>query len=190
MQVKQKISFHRYRKTGYGGHGGWSMTSYPSEKSTKIQSFFHISITALAFLAFAGYLLCMIVQAIKSKGSSLSLSVFENAVHMFELIIWHVIATGTTYAIYPNIGNLMNGGTGVYNGISPSSGSVALKKRRPNGRRKRRNIVASSINNTTGENYEFNDSTSINMLPSSLEMYDAFILCAEDYSNLYKYEKY
>lgn len=37
-------------------------------KPSKIQTFFQISITALAFLAFAGYLLCMIVQAIKTKG--------------------------------------------------------------------------------------------------------------------------
>lgn len=37
-------------------------------KPSKIQTFFQISVTALAFLAFAGYLLCMIVQAVKSKG--------------------------------------------------------------------------------------------------------------------------
>lgn len=37
-------------------------------KPSKVQTFFQISITALAFLAFAGYLLCMIVQAIKTKG--------------------------------------------------------------------------------------------------------------------------
>lgn len=59
------------RKSGYGGsyggHGGGGVSN-PSEKSSKIQSFFQISVTALAFLAFAGYLLCMIVQAIKSKG--------------------------------------------------------------------------------------------------------------------------
>lgn len=37
-------------------------------KPTKIQTIFQLSVIALAFLAFAGYLLCMIVQAIKSKG--------------------------------------------------------------------------------------------------------------------------
>jgi hypothetical protein len=37
-------------------------------KPSKIQTFFQLSVTALAFLAFAGYLLCMIVQAIKAKG--------------------------------------------------------------------------------------------------------------------------
>lgn len=37
-------------------------------KPSKIQTVFQVSVTALSFLAFAGYLLCMIVQAIKSKG--------------------------------------------------------------------------------------------------------------------------
>lgn len=47
--------------------GGWE-----EEKPSKIQKVLHFSLTALAFLAFAGYLLCMIVQAIKSKGECLS----------------------------------------------------------------------------------------------------------------------
>lgn len=51
------------RKT-YSEHGLWK----GSEESGKIQKLFQFSITALAFLAFGGYLLCMIVQAIKSKG--------------------------------------------------------------------------------------------------------------------------
>lgn len=41
-----------------------------NEKPSKVQSFFQLSITALAFFAFGGYLLCMIVQAIKSKGTT------------------------------------------------------------------------------------------------------------------------
>uniref|UniRef100_A0A8D8GCV1 (northern house mosquito) hypothetical protein n=3 Tax=Culex pipiens TaxID=7175 RepID=A0A8D8GCV1_CULPI len=41
-----------------------AMATNPS----KIQSILQLSVAALAFLAFAGYLLCMIVQAIKSKG--------------------------------------------------------------------------------------------------------------------------
>lgn len=45
---------------------GWE--GWADEKPTKIQKFFQLSVTALAFLAFGGYLLCMIVQAIKSKG--------------------------------------------------------------------------------------------------------------------------
>lgn len=52
-------------KVGYPSDGG----GWEDEKSTKIQKVLHFSITALAFLAFAGYLLCMIVQAIKSKGA-------------------------------------------------------------------------------------------------------------------------
>jgi hypothetical protein len=53
------------RKTGYGGSG---LEDPWEQKQSKIQTFFQLSITALAFLAFAGYLLCMIVQAIKAKG--------------------------------------------------------------------------------------------------------------------------
>ncbi|XP_031635792.1 uncharacterized protein LOC116348801 [Contarinia nasturtii] len=50
-------------KTGYG-------SEWEEEKPSKIQKILHLSITALTFLAFAGYLLCMIVQAIKSKGTT------------------------------------------------------------------------------------------------------------------------
>lgn len=46
------------------GGDGWH-----EEKPSKVQKVFQLSITALAFLAFGGYLLCMIVQAIKSKGN-------------------------------------------------------------------------------------------------------------------------
>lgn len=56
------------QKVGYMSHDegmGWE-----DDKSTKIQKVLNISITALTFLAFAGYLLCMIVQAIKSKGTA------------------------------------------------------------------------------------------------------------------------
>lgn len=46
---------------------GWA-SEWEDEKPSKVQKVLHYSITALTFLAFAGYLLCMIVQAIKSKG--------------------------------------------------------------------------------------------------------------------------
>lgn len=52
-------------KTGYG-------SEWEEEKPSKVQKVLHVSITALAFLAFAGYLLCMIVQAIKSKGEKIN----------------------------------------------------------------------------------------------------------------------
>ncbi|XP_065363279.1 uncharacterized protein LOC135956656 [Calliphora vicina] len=42
----------------------------PEEKPSKLQTLFHISVTALAFLSFGGYLLCLIVQSIKSKGTT------------------------------------------------------------------------------------------------------------------------
>lgn len=56
-------------------------------KPSKVQTFFQISITALAFLAFAGYLLCMIVQAIKTKGKfAISyLEEFSSIVHLQAL---------------------------------------------------------------------------------------------------------
>ncbi|XP_037039099.1 uncharacterized protein LOC119076440 [Bradysia coprophila] len=44
--------------------------TWVEEKPGKIQKIFQLSVTALAFLAFGGYLLCMIVQAIKSKGTT------------------------------------------------------------------------------------------------------------------------
>lgn len=55
-------------------------------KPSKVQTFFQLSITALAFLAFAGYLLCMIVQAIKSKGKVFTFPnptvVIQNSLHL------------------------------------------------------------------------------------------------------------
>ncbi|KAM7350784.1 uncharacterized protein ACRADG_009233 [Cochliomyia hominivorax] len=42
----------------------------PEEKTSKLQTLFQISVTALAFLSFGGYLLCLIVQSIKSKGTT------------------------------------------------------------------------------------------------------------------------
>lgn len=90
--------------------------------------------------------------------------------------------------VYPNVGNMMNLPSGTLNSMT-NTGSVPLKKRRrPIGRRKRRNIVASSLNNSTmqyNDSIDFDDS-SIIVLPSSLEMYDAFIFCAEDYTKFYK----
>lgn len=62
MSIAQK---QLVRKTGWSA----AMDDPWDSKPSKVQTFFQISITALAFLAFAGYLLCMIVQAIKSKGT-------------------------------------------------------------------------------------------------------------------------
>ena len=63
----QNLSKNISRKTGYGGSSSGLEGPWDS-KPSKIQTFFQLSVTALAFLAFAGYLLCMIVQAIKAKG--------------------------------------------------------------------------------------------------------------------------
>ncbi|XP_075155884.1 uncharacterized protein LOC142229228 [Haematobia irritans] len=40
------------------------------EKPSKLQTLFQISVTALSFLSFGGYLLCLIVHSIKSKGTT------------------------------------------------------------------------------------------------------------------------
>lgn len=60
------------------------MWIFSFSKPSKIQTFFQISVTALAFLAFAGYLLCMIVQAIKSKGK---FQLFVVKLEVFVLIL-------------------------------------------------------------------------------------------------------
>uniref|UniRef100_A0A6P7GEK9 Uncharacterized protein LOC114341397 n=1 Tax=Diabrotica virgifera virgifera TaxID=50390 RepID=A0A6P7GEK9_DIAVI len=60
---------------GGGGGGGHSQPTYYYEeyyekdnsKSHKIQSIFQLSVTSLAFLAFGGYLLCLLIHAIKAK---------------------------------------------------------------------------------------------------------------------------
>ncbi|KAJ6635532.1 hypothetical protein Bhyg_14118 [Pseudolycoriella hygida] len=54
-QIKEKVGYEE---------------TWVEEKPGKIQKIFQLSVTALAFLAFGGYLLCMIVQAIKSKGTT------------------------------------------------------------------------------------------------------------------------
>ncbi|XP_016990971.2 uncharacterized protein LOC108052934 [Drosophila rhopaloa] len=69
-----------------GSSGSWqsthpqAATPWVEQKPSKLQTLFQISITALAFLSFGGYLLCLIVQAIKSKGTT----------------YFHPVATATT----------------------------------------------------------------------------------------------
>ncbi|GAB0099545.1 hypothetical protein DMENIID0001_154200 [Sergentomyia squamirostris] len=58
------IGLHHIQKVHKSGEGWQDM------KQSKVQKIFQLSVTALAFLAFGGYLLCMIVQAIKSKGTT------------------------------------------------------------------------------------------------------------------------
>ncbi|XP_052130868.1 uncharacterized protein LOC113203833 [Frankliniella occidentalis] len=50
--------------------GGWISWNKGHKKKGKgdIGSIFHISVTFLAFLAFGGYLLCLIMQAVKGNG--------------------------------------------------------------------------------------------------------------------------
>lgn len=64
LQAKQSTNRGSYGPT-YGLHEDSSSKKGSGKKS--IQSIFQISVTTLAFLAFGGYLLCLIVQAIKGK---------------------------------------------------------------------------------------------------------------------------
>lgn len=65
FKITASFYFFRRNKVGYPEN------DHESGKQTKIQKIFNFSVTALAFLAFSGYLLCMIVQAIKYKGISM-----------------------------------------------------------------------------------------------------------------------
>ncbi|XP_073827871.1 uncharacterized protein [Musca autumnalis] len=53
-----------------GGYAPSHHESWQEEKPSKLQILFQISVTALSFLSFGGYLLCLIVQSIKSKGTT------------------------------------------------------------------------------------------------------------------------
>ncbi|XP_017851770.1 uncharacterized protein LOC108606295 [Drosophila busckii] len=68
-------------------YSGYGAAHWPEEKPSKLQTLFQISITALAFLSFGGYLLCLIVQAIKSKGTT----------------YFHPVATATTTSTNGNV---------------------------------------------------------------------------------------
>lgn len=138
-------------------------------KPSKVQTFFQISITALAFLSFAGYLLCMIVQAIKTKGKQFLLK--TTFIHLKSV-------SGTMY-MYPNSLNMVNG-VNTMNSIV-NSGSVPLRKRRPLGR-KRRNVFLSG-DNQNKTNSENDEESSAMIDPA--EMYNVMIQCAEDYTKFY-----
>lgn len=69
--IENEILFHYREKVGYE-------ESWVEEKPSKVQKIFQFSVTSLAFLAFGGYLLCMIVQAIQSKGTGLVFRTCEN----------------------------------------------------------------------------------------------------------------
>lgn len=89
-------------------------------KPSKVQTIFQISITGLAFLAFAGYLLCMIVQAIKSKGAPPATFYFYSDLFCSRILD---SLSGTTY-YHPTI-------------TGSATLASAIKKRKPFMRRKR-----------------------------------------------------
>lgn len=66
-QTPQALPLHS--KTTNTNRGSYEYGVQEEQKGGKkgIQSIFQISVTTLAFLAFGGYLLCLIVQAIKGK---------------------------------------------------------------------------------------------------------------------------
>lgn len=62
LQAKTANSINR------GSYGYGALEQHETKGGKKgIQSIFQISVTTLAFLAFGGYLLCLIVQAIRGK---------------------------------------------------------------------------------------------------------------------------
>lgn len=65
MALQAKSSNNR--GSAYGVHEDSGDSKKSGKKS--VQSIFQLSVTTLAFLAFGGYLLCLIVQAIKGKQS-------------------------------------------------------------------------------------------------------------------------
>lgn len=66
LKAKQNINRGSYGPPTYGVQHEDSNSKKSGGKKS-IQSIFQISVTTLAFLAFGGYLLCLIVQAIKGK---------------------------------------------------------------------------------------------------------------------------
>lgn len=108
------------KKVGYGDDSaGWV-----EEKPSKVQKIFQLSVTTLAFLAFGGYLLCMIVQAIKSKGTT-----------YFHPALMPMVSTGGAGT-----------GTGT-EGISQIS-QISIRKRRPV---RHRRAAANGTSTATGD---------------------------------------
>lgn len=131
-------------------------------KPSKIQTIFQLSVTALAFLAFAGYLLCMIVQAIKSKGMVWNF-LFD---FLFCIFPSQQKKTGTTY-MYPT-----NGGY-----PTTSITTSAIKKRKPFGRR-RRDIFLSADNRNDTIDSIYYDSLAT---PDPDQMFQVMVNFAEGY---------
>ncbi|CAG9854176.1 unnamed protein product [Phyllotreta striolata] len=61
LQVKTNL------KDRGGGHYYYEDDHEKNSKKNKIQTIFQLSVTSLAFLAFGGYLLCLLIHAIKGK---------------------------------------------------------------------------------------------------------------------------
>lgn len=161
------------RKTGWSS----AMENPWDTKPTKIQTFFQISITALAFLSFAGYLLCMIVQAIKSKGTRYSASLPFMLSVDFKFDDKFSPLPGTMYMYNSNAMGLTSG-TGTMNALM-NAGSVPLRKRRPIGRRKRDVFLSADNRNGT----QLFDDKGAFIDPA--EIYTIMIQGAEDYTKLY-----
>lgn len=144
-------------------------------KPSKIQTFFQISVTALAFLAFAGYLLCMIVQAIKTKGKNKKL----NSV-MSQPFCKLLKLPGTMYSVgYTNAANA--GSINTMNSLMNTGSVPLLRKRRPVGRRKRNVLLsADNRNETISSIYQQAFAT-----PDLADMYNVMIQCAEGYTKFY-----
>ena len=67
-------------------HGWISSWHKGKKKKGDIGSVFQLSVTFLAFLAFGGYLLCLIVQAVKGGGPTGPTGEGKRATHPFGMI--------------------------------------------------------------------------------------------------------
>lgn len=143
-------------------------------KPSKISTFFSISVTALAFLAFAGYLLCMIVQAIKNKGSK------KTQICHVRVILLAFELPGTMY-VYPNSGNYGNT-LSAMNAMTNTGSIPLIKYAKPPRGRKRRNIFLASDNQNETISSVYQQAMAT---PDPAEMYNVMIQCAEGYTKFY-----
>lgn len=162
-------------KVGYDdGGGGGGGAIWMEEKPSKVQKIFQISVTALAFLAFGGYLLCMIVQAIKSKGTT-----YFHPASMPMMTIPGTGVGGTGIGTGGGTTGTGVGGTGI--GTTGVSGGTALGQISQITIRKRRPV---RIKRAREASHATVDDAEMQAGPSPQALYNALVMAAEGYVRL------
>ncbi len=131
--------------------------TWVEEKPGKIQKIFQLSVTALAFLAFGGYLLCMIVQAIKSKGQ-FALETLQSSLSVDETNSPHS-PSGVTYYHQTSMP------------MTATTSQISYKRKRP-----------LRVKRQTNNGTNFLDEMSAG--PSPDDMYKILLMAAEGYVKL------